>query len=135
MVKDDFSSSLTKNRYALYAGEIAMLPEQLTMFSPVSYTHLDVYKRQKYALMLFDLDFFKIANDRYGHMFGDQVLHEAARKAQKSVRTSDIVARIGGDEFLIFVEYKAEISSVAERIFRSIEGMYQDCLVYTSRCV
>lgn len=81
---------------------------------------------KKYALMLFDLDFFKNANDLYGHMFGDQVLREAARKVQKSMRTSDIVARIGGDEFLVFVEYKNDISPVAERIFQSIGGMYQD---------
>lgn len=80
---------------------------------------------KNYALMLFDLDFFKNANDLYGHMFGDQVLREAAQKVQKSVRNSDIIARIGGDEFLIFVEYKTDISSVAERIFRSIGGMYQ----------
>ena len=81
---------------------------------------------KKYALMLFDLDFFKSANDLYGHMFGDQVLREAAQKVQKSVRNSDIIARVGGDEFLIFVEYKNDISPVAERIFQSIGGMYQD---------
>lgn len=80
---------------------------------------------KKYALMLFDLDFFKKANDLYGHMFGDEVLRQAAQRVQKSVRESDIVARIGGDEFLIFVEYKMDISSVAERIFQSIGGIYQ----------
>lgn len=84
------------------------------------------YANRKYALMLFDLDFFKHANDLYGHMFGDQVLREAALKVQKSVRKSDIVARIGGDEFLIFVEYNGDISTVADRIFQSIGGMYQD---------
>lgn len=87
---------------------------------------------KKYALMLFDLDFFKSANDRYGHLFGDQVLREAAHKVQKSVRNSDIVARIGGDEFLIFVEYQADISPVAERIFQSIGGMYQDFQICVS---
>ena len=76
--------------------------------------------------MLFDLDYFKHANDLYGHMFGDQVLREAVHKVRKSVRNSDIVARIGGDEFLIFLEYKADIDPVAERIFQSIGGMYQD---------
>ncbi|MBT9775120.1 diguanylate cyclase [Clostridium sp. MCC353] len=81
---------------------------------------------KKYALMLFDLDFFKNANDLYGHMFGDQVLREAVQKVRNSVRNTDIVARIGGDEFLIFIEYKADISSAADRIFQSIGGMYQD---------
>lgn len=89
-------------------------------------------KGKKYALMMFDLDYFKNANDQYGHMFGDQVLREAARKARKSVRTSDIVARIGGDEFLIFIEYKVDISSVTDRIFQSIDGMYQDFHIFAS---
>lgn len=87
---------------------------------------------RNYALMLFDLDFFKNANDLYGHMFGDQVLREAAQKVQKSVRNSDIIARIGGDEFLIFVEYKMDIFPVVERIFQSIGGMYQDFHIYAS---
>ena len=87
---------------------------------------------KKYALMLFDLDFFKNANDYYGHMFGDQVLRETARKVKNTVRTSDIVARIGGDEFLIFLEYKEDIASVAGRIFESIEGMYQDFYICAS---
>ncbi|MEW4413242.1 diguanylate cyclase [Clostridium sp. AN503] len=81
---------------------------------------------KNYALLLFDLDCFKNANDMYGHMFGDQVLHATAQKVQKSVRNSDIIARIGGDEFLIFVEYKNDIASLVERIFQSIGGMYQD---------
>lgn len=86
----------------------------------------ELSSNKRYALMLFDLDFFKSANDLYGHMFGDQVLREAVHKVRKSVRNSDIVARIGGDEFLIFLEYKADITSVADRIFQSIGGMYQD---------
>lgn len=87
---------------------------------------------RKYALMLFDLDSFKNANDRYGHLFGDRVLREAAQKVQKSIRNTDIVARIGGDEFLIFVEYTADISPVAERIFQSIGGMYHDFQICAS---
>lgn len=53
------------------------------------------------------------------------MLREVAKRVQNSVRNSDIVARIGGDEFLIFVEYKTDIYSVAERIFKSVAGMYQ----------
>ncbi len=51
---------------------------------------------QKYALLVFDIDFFKSANDEYGHLFGDQVLADVARRIQTNVRQSDICARIGG---------------------------------------
>nr|WP_286180790.1 diguanylate cyclase [Leptothrix sp. C29] len=53
------------------------------------------------ALFLLDLDGFKPVNDRFGHQAGDQVLAEVARRLQAQVRQSDLVARIGGDEFVV----------------------------------
>ena len=80
---------------------------------------------QNYALLVFDIDFFKSANDEYGHLFGDQVLANVAHRIQSNVRQSDISARIGGDEFLIFMEYKDHLEQRIERIFRSLNGSYQ----------
>ena len=53
------------------------------------------------ALILGDLDHFKNINDRYGHLVGDQVLREVARRLLLSVRSYDFVGRYGGEEFLI----------------------------------
>lgn len=53
------------------------------------------------------------------------MLEEVARRLKHSVRNSDIVARMGGDEFLVFVEYTNEISPVVERVFRSLGGTYR----------
>ncbi|WP_418706485.1 diguanylate cyclase domain-containing protein [Anaerotruncus massiliensis (ex Liu et al. 2021)] len=80
---------------------------------------------RSYAMAIFDLDNFKEANDRYGHMFGDEVLKHVAQLVQKSVRSGDIAARIGGDEFLIFLEYSGEIEPVIRRIFNALHGEYQ----------
>ena len=55
------------------------------------------------VLMLLDVDDFKRINDRYGHMFGDAVLVEMAGENRRIVPGNDIVARIGGDEFMIFM--------------------------------
>lgn len=55
------------------------------------------------ALLIIDLDNFKTVNDRYGHLFGDSVLTQAAREIEKLFRTQDIVSRIGGDEFLVLM--------------------------------
>ena len=52
--------------------------------------------RDRHVLALCDLDFFKQANDTYGHQFGDRVLKHFAERLQESVRGEDVVARVGG---------------------------------------
>ena len=74
----------------------------------------------RYALVFFDVDRFKYANDVFGHMFGDQVLIRVAEKLHGSVRQTDICCRAGGDEFLLFLEYKTDIEKTVERIYNNI---------------
>ncbi len=80
------------------------------------------YPTHKYALACFDIDFFKLANDEHGHLFGDKVLSYIAQRLDHSIRTSDLCARIGGDEFLILFEYDTDIGPIIARIFRALCG-------------
>ncbi len=75
------------------------------------------------GLLMCDLDFFKQTNDVYGHDVGDMVLKEAASNIRKSVRTSDLVIRFGGEEFLVLlIDIKPGDSfEVAEKIREKIE--------------
>lgn len=86
----------------------------------------------KYALVIFDLDFFKAANDNRGHLFGDQLLIQMAERMRKSVRGGDIVARVGGDEFLIFLEYKDEPEPAIKRIYNCLLGDFENFQVSLS---
>ena len=78
-----------------------------------------------FALVIFDLDFFKSANDSRGHLFGDQLLTHLAGHLRHTVRGGDIVARVGGDEFLIFLEYKTDPEAAIRRIFNALTGEYE----------
>jgi PleD family two-component response regulator len=56
------------------------------------------------GLMFLDLDFFKYINDTYGHLVGDELLIEVAKRLKSCVRAGDLVARLGGDEFAIVLD-------------------------------
>ena len=87
----------------------------------------------RYALAILDLDYFKSANDTYGHMFGDQVLKFLAERMRRSIRGGDIAARVGGDEFLIFLEYKDDLESTIEGIYNRVSGgVYEDFTISVS---
>ena len=58
-------------------------------------------KRSGLAVMMLDLDRFKAVNDTYGHAAGDAVLREFSKRLQANVRTMDLVARMGGEEFMV----------------------------------
>jgi diguanylate cyclase (GGDEF)-like protein len=58
----------------------------------------------QFAVLMLDLNGFKPVNDRYGHAVGDQLLIEIGRRLLAGVRTTDVAARVGGDEFIVLVE-------------------------------
>lgn len=59
---------------------------------------------RQHFLFIVDLDNFKAINDTFGHTFGDDVIEEAASTLRDHFRSSDVVARVGGDEFLVFMK-------------------------------
>ncbi len=64
--------------------------------------------RQPLALLMFDIDKFKIINDSFGHSAGDVVLKKLAEIVRKNTRSSDLVGRYGGDEFMVLMTSSAK---------------------------
>jgi diguanylate cyclase (GGDEF)-like protein/PAS domain S-box-containing protein len=81
----------------------------------------------RYALLFLDLDGFKAVNDECGHIVGDQLLISAAERLGRTIRPGDTVARFGGDEFVVLLEYVtgiADVIMVADRIQRRLEAPF-----------
>lgn len=81
------------------------------------------------ALMIIDLDDFKQVNDQYGHLFGDAILTQVSRQIKMLFRSQDIVARIGGDEFLVLVRGISDRMLLEQRcgkLLQSLKEIFQN---------
>ena len=88
---------------------------------------VDLAKRQKasFSLLLFDLDHFKLVNDNFGHDVGDKVLKRVTDAVSKIIRSYDIFARWGGEEFVVLMPNTTEAEAVpaAEKIRKTVEDI------------
>jgi diguanylate cyclase (GGDEF)-like protein/PAS domain S-box-containing protein len=97
-------------------------------------------KDTKFAVLFLDLDRFKVINDSLGHMAGDQLLVEVARRLERCVRPGDTAARLGGDEFTVLVDDVkdgADAAQVAERVQQQLKLPFKLCgqEVFTSASI
>ncbi|NMP36714.1 MAG: sensor domain-containing diguanylate cyclase [Clostridiales bacterium] len=92
-----------------------------------AYLDLQMNKHSS-ALVILDLDNFKQVNDTYGHLEGDAVLKEVAQLLKSNFRDTDVVGRIGGDEFVVFMKWVDNQETVEQRVERvrsSIEEKFK----------
>ena len=87
-----------------YFDELTDIPKRGVIINEIN-NAIALYKRQKLysALIYFDLDKFKDINDFLGHNVGDRFLQHVAKQASEAIRESDVIARMGGDEFAILL--------------------------------
>lgn len=82
---------------------------------------------QCHVFMMLDMDNFKTLNDTLGHMCGDQALIDIVKTAKENCRQSDIVCRLGGDEFIIFLTdvTREGVTKKAESLLKEFQATYQ----------
>jgi diguanylate cyclase (GGDEF)-like protein len=93
-------------------------------FNQVYVSLADNATARKLALIMFDIDDFKLVNDHYGHLIGDQVLQELTDLVRRNISETDIFSRWGGEEFIIILPDRqlAEAQVVARRLQQLIAG-------------
>lgn len=135
--KAELERSATFSSHLANHDSLTGLPNRRLLFELLQKS-FDIAARNgtKVGIVFIDLDDFKPINDRFGHLAGDSALVEVARRLQMSLRSSDTVARVGGDEFIVVltnVREAADISlatsKLAESTLRPIELREGSCRV------
>lgn len=96
-----------------FIDTLTQIPNRLYLLQKIS-------EISHYTVVMIDIDKFKSINDKYGHNVGDEVLKHVAKLLQNSIRSSDIVARWGGEEFCIILKSPAT-TDILERIRKNID--------------
>ncbi|WP_432628499.1 GGDEF domain-containing protein [Brotaphodocola sp.] len=88
------------------------------------------------GMLVVDIDNFKHVNDRYGHLFGDKAVVELGDLLRMTFDSRDIVARVGGDEFMVFVKgiERALLEEKSEELVRNIRRLHFPYPDYTMTC-
>jgi diguanylate cyclase (GGDEF)-like protein len=81
-------------------------------------------EQSSFWIAMIDIDHFKSVNDRFGHLYGDEVLILMAQLLKKALRTDDLVFRFGGEEFVLMLRCagREEAAGLLERLRRSVEA-------------
>ncbi len=104
------------------------LPNRLLLQDRVAHCLAQARRRQRRVALLFiDLDRFKTINDSLGHHVGDALLKEVANRLSSSLRATDTLSRLGGDEFLVVIQdlrHSQDAARVAEKLLGVLNGPF-----------
>ncbi len=111
--------------YAAHYDELTGLPNRSLVLNLLKEALADAKRHQtEMAILFIDLNDFKAINDTHGHLAGDEVIIQTANRIQQTVRESDLVGRLSGDEFLVVIkDLKSEehLATVKTKIAEAIE--------------
>jgi len=122
-------SSEEKLEFLAHHDPLTQLPNRLMLLSRLDHG-IEVARREdsQLALLMLDLDRFKNVNDSFGHLAGDELLQQVAKRLLSKVRSVDTVTRLGGDEFTILlgtIASQEDAARVAASIIKALEAPWK----------
>ena len=126
-IKQDISERKKQEeqiRYLAMNDALTSLPNRRAFDATVQRMVHEADPQMEAALLIIDVDDFKLVNDSAGHTVGDQLLAELAQLLQHHLRAGDFLGRLGGDEFVIILQRAGEEAAleIAERLRRAVES-------------
>ncbi len=120
-----------KIRYQANFDALTALPNRSLLTDRLSQAILSANRENwKLALLFIDLDQFKVVNDTFGHVMGDELLQLVAKRIRKCVREVDTVARFGGDEFVILMQDVTDLEAPALVASKVITEVTRSFILY-----
>ncbi len=124
-LKNTISTSIYKLHYQSTTDNLTKIANRMSFLDKVQKDIEPTIKEgEKHALIMFDIDFFKHINDTYGHDIGDSVLIEFSSVIKSHIRKHDLLARWGGEEFMLLLPYTelSEAIDKTEQILNTIRA-------------
>lgn len=130
-------TDVTKSRAAMHELQRQATHDQLTLLYNGPTGREKITERltstsAEYVMLMIDLDYFKTINDTYGHDFGNRVLKTVSSRLVEGLRRNDIIARFGGDEFLVLFEAHKTQDVTVQRIFNLLTEPYNNMPISVS---
>ncbi len=111
--------------YLAYHDILTKLPNRAMLLDRLDLAIKQASRTSETLIVMFlDLDRFKLINDSFGHVVGDQLLVEVATRLKVEIRTGDTLARLGGDEFMLLLPQpttRGQAESVAQKLIESLQ--------------
>lgn len=120
--------------YQVQHDHLTQLPNRSYFYQVLCNLFEDPNQRQNLALVFIDNNNFKVINDQYGHLVGDEVLKEMSNRLKRHIRQNDFVARLAGDEFAIILRSISKVEhliSIAENLIKCCE----EPLIYKGQAI
>jgi diguanylate cyclase (GGDEF)-like protein/PAS domain S-box-containing protein len=122
----DRRSALARIHHLAHHDALTGLPNRHAFMDRLKLAMAEAQRQDRHLALLFiDLDHFKRINDSLGHLVGDSLLQSVADRLQDALRSNDLVARFGGDEFMVLLDdlrHADDVAALAQQVLQAVQA-------------